>query len=77
MKIGKVTDIQFTLPGGLGNQYTTIDGVVYATWFDARETPVRVECQVEFEVGTDPNFRCPTALIRRVIRQDLTKEKGA
>ena len=77
MKLGKVTDILFTSPGGLGNQYTKIDGVVYATWFDARETAVRVGCEVEFEVGTDPNFRCPTALIRRVIREDLREEKGA
>jgi hypothetical protein len=70
VKIGKVTDIQFTSPGGLGNQYTTIDGIVYATWFDLRTTPVRVNCEVEYEIGSDPNFRCPTARILRVSRQN-------
>lgn len=38
---GKVTDVQFTL-GGLGNQFTTIDGRRYWTWWDVRSHPVRV-----------------------------------
>lgn len=33
---GKVEDIQFT-SGGAGNQFTTIDGVKYATYWDFRQ----------------------------------------
>ena len=74
VKIGIINNIRFTEPGGLGNQYTTIDGVLYATWFDLRTTPVRVNCEVEYETGTDPNFRCPTARILRVTRQECYRE---
>jgi hypothetical protein len=77
VKLGKVTDIRFTPSGGLGNQYTTINGVVYATWWDARTTPVHINSEVEFEVGQSREFKCPTARILRVIRQDITKETGA
>ena len=38
MKRRKVTDIPFAFDG-LGNQYTSIDGAVLATWFDLPETP--------------------------------------
>jgi hypothetical protein len=66
MKRGRVTNIRFTLDG-LGNQYTLIDGTVFATWFDLLETPVRIGSEVEYETGTDRAFRCPTAKILRVI----------
>jgi hypothetical protein len=55
---------------GLGNQYTTIDGTVFATWFDLLETPVRVGCEVEYETGTDRHFRCPTATILRALKAE-------
>ena len=35
MKTGIVEKIEFT-SGGAGNQWTTIDGVKYATWWDLR-----------------------------------------
>jgi hypothetical protein len=34
MLIGVVENIEFTY-GGAGNQWTTIDGIVYATYWDA------------------------------------------
>ncbi len=34
-KTGTVEKIEYT-NGGAGNQWTTIDGVRYATWFDIR-----------------------------------------
>lgn len=46
-KTGKVENIEFTR-GGFGNQWTTIDGVRYATWWDYRELAMRVGVMVEF-----------------------------
>lgn len=47
---GTVDRIEFT-NGGLGNQYTTIDGTRYMTWWDAQELPIRVGARVEYEVA--------------------------
>lgn len=68
-KHGIVTSIQFT-EGGLGNQYTTIDGEVYATWFDLRELPVTEGCKVEYQTYKRDGFRCLAARILRVITAD-------
>lgn len=35
MKVGTLESVKFT-QGGAGNQWTTIDGVRYATWWDIR-----------------------------------------
>ena len=74
MASGKVTDIRFTM-NGLGNQYTTIDGIAFATWFDAQELPVRIGSEVEYEAGADPAFRCPTARILNLIEPQKTPVK--
>lgn len=46
--IGTVEKVAFT-SGGAGNQWTTIDGVRYATWWDIRTTDWRVGDRVSFE----------------------------
>lgn len=46
-KIGTIEKIEFT-SGGAGNQWTTIDGVVYATWWDFKQG-VRLGSRVEYE----------------------------
>ena len=46
-KTGIVENVQFT-QGGAGNQWTTIDGVKYATWWDIRTKNWKVGDQVSF-----------------------------
>jgi hypothetical protein len=50
---GKVEKIAFT-QGGAGNQWTTINGVRYATWWDIRMTDWKVGDEVEFEAYRSP-----------------------
>ena len=49
--LGKVDAVDFTNNSPFGNQYTTIDGVRYMTWWDAREVPVRQGTVVEYEAS--------------------------
>lgn len=48
MKVGIVERVEFT-SGGAGNLWTTIEGVTYATWWDAREADWKVGDRVRFE----------------------------
>lgn len=50
---GTVDAIRFT-SGGAGNQWTTIDGVDYATWWDARRADWKVGDVVSFETYRAP-----------------------
>ena len=71
-------DITF---GSFGQQYTTIDGQVYLTWFDAADPNLRgvVEGEVvEFEARPAPTVLCdsptvredlPSATLLRVLRK--------
>lgn len=52
-KTGRVDDLQFT-SGSAGHQWTTIDGVRYATWWDATEKGWRKGDTVTFE-----HYRAP------------------
>jgi hypothetical protein len=45
-KTGTVENVEYTF-GGMGNQYTTIDGVRYITYWDFADG-VKVGAQVEF-----------------------------
>jgi hypothetical protein len=47
--VGKVTTVGFT-HGGLGNQWTVIDGKRYVTYWDIRTTDWRVGDMVRFTV---------------------------
>ena len=53
MKTGTVEKVAFT-SGGAGNQWTTISGVKYATWWDMRASDWRVGDQVTFEAYKAP-----------------------
>lgn len=53
--IGTVENVEYT-QGGLGNQWTTIDGVKYATWWDVRSIDWRVGDKVEHEPYTAPAY---------------------
>lgn len=44
---GTVEKVEFT-EGSAGNQWTTIDGKRYATWWDAREFGVKPGARVKF-----------------------------
>jgi hypothetical protein len=44
-KVGKVDNVEFT-HGGAGNQWTTIDGVRYATFWDLRVLNVQTGMHV-------------------------------
>ena len=46
-KTGTVDSVAFT-QGGAGNQWTTIDGVKYATWWDFRTRDWKVGDTVSF-----------------------------
>lgn len=46
-KIGVVENIEFT-HGGAGNQWTTISGVTYATWWLAQRIDWKIGDTVEF-----------------------------
>jgi len=50
---GTVEKIDFT-QGGAGNQWTTIDGVRYATWWDVRTRDWHIGDQVSFETYEAP-----------------------
>ena len=52
-KIGTVEKIDFT-SGGAGNQWTTIDGTRYATWWDIRTKDWRLGDAVSFEAYDAP-----------------------
>lgn len=47
IKVGTVEKIEYTT-GSFGNQFTTIDGHRYWTWWDIRSTPVRLGAKVRF-----------------------------
>lgn len=47
MKTGVVEKVEFT-QGGAGNQWTTIGGVRYATWWDIRTKDWKVGDEVRF-----------------------------
>jgi hypothetical protein len=65
--------------GLFGQQYATIDGLVYLTWFDAANPKLRglgEGAVVEFEVRPAPTVLCdspavredlPSAILRRVL----------
>ncbi len=67
--------------GSLGQQYTTIDGQVYLTWFDAGDPKLRglgEGAVVEFEARHAPTVLCnspavhedlPSATLLRVLRK--------
>ena len=46
-RTGTVEKIEYT-QGGFGNQFTTISGVRYWTWWDVRTTPVCIGARVAF-----------------------------
>ena len=50
IKTGIVEDVKFTF-GSFGNQWTTIDGVRYATYWDAATTDWKRGDKVCFECG--------------------------
>ncbi len=50
METGVVEKIEFT-QGGMGNQWTTIDGVTYATWWDYRTKNWNIGDVVSFVSG--------------------------
>ena len=56
MKTGIVEKIEFT-SGGAGNQWTTIDGVKYATWWDLRTKDWKVGDRVTFRAYRDALWR--------------------
>lgn len=72
MKIGTVEKVEFTC-GGLGNQFTTIDGRTYFTWWDARRHKVwkgvRVKYSVQegVEVCSHPKMVGDVAVIHEVL----------
>lgn len=51
--IGKVEKIDFT-SGGAGNQWTTIDGTRYATWWDIRTKDWKIGDTVNFTAYRRP-----------------------
>lgn len=53
MKNGIVENIEFT-SGGAGNQWTTISGIKYATYWDVMTKNWRVGDEVEFNVNLAP-----------------------
>jgi len=58
-----VNQIQLTF-GGFGNQWTTIDGVCYATWWDALKLRGMHEgCQVEYEAEPGKTKLCDSPRI--------------
>lgn len=52
-RIGKVEKIEFT-EGGAGNQWTTIDGVRYATFWDIRTKAWKLGDSVVFQAFQAP-----------------------
>jgi hypothetical protein len=53
--IGTVEKVEYT-SGSLGNQWTTIDGVKYATWWDIRGREWNIGDRVEHEPYRTPGF---------------------
>ena len=70
--IGTVEDVQFTT-GGLGNQWTTIDGKKYMTWWNFHTHPVRIGKRVEYsvslqqQVSSMPAMFADVATIHRIL----------
>ena len=72
--------------GSFGQQYTTIDGQVYLTWFDAADPKLRglgEGAVVEFEARPAPTMLCdspairedlPSATLLRVVRRGAARE---
>lgn len=68
--------------GSFGQQYTTIDGQVYLTWFDASDPKLRGLAEgavVEYEARPAPTVLChgpgvsenlPSATLLRVVGKD-------
>lgn len=72
-KIGTVESIAFT-SGGAGNQWTTIDGVRYATYWDCRQgagKDIKVGATVEYRTSLEALWsgqtKIPHADVLRVI----------
>ena len=69
---GKVTKIEYT-HGPFGNQYTSINGTRYATWWDVATTPVRKGATVEYSVRKRTHtlngvaYEFTEAVIKRVL----------
>lgn len=58
--IGTFQNFELTL-GSLGQQYATIDGQRYITWFDVRQPQLKglsPGCRVEYETRPAPTVLC-------------------
>lgn len=66
--IGKVENVEYT-SGGLGNQWTTIDGAKYATWWDIRTIDWKVGDRVEHKPYTAPGWNGATVPATRILRR--------
>jgi hypothetical protein len=74
MKIGTVEHVAYT-QGGAGNQWTTIDGVRYATWWDIRTRDWQVGDTVSFHVYRAPLWSGqPPILCAQEIDKAVTPE---
>lgn len=65
MVIGKLHNFELTF-GSFGQQYTTIDGQRYLTWFDLADRKLagmRAGCRVEFEARPAPTVLCRSPLV--------------
>jgi len=73
MNIGIVDSVQYTIDG-LGNQYTTIDGTCYMTWWNLLEHRVRPGVTVRYSVQENqrvclaPETFADVATIHEVLR---------
>ena len=65
-KVGTVQKIEFT-QGGAGNQWTTIDGVKYATWWDIRTKNWSVGDAVNYKTYMAPSWHGHPALLQASI----------
>lgn len=71
--IGKVEKIKFTVGSPFGNQFTTINGVKYMTWWDIRQFNLKEGVTVEHEPheyrtnlnGSD--FRAMATIIKAIV----------
>ena len=82
--IGILQEIKLT-QGSFGQQYTTIDGVTYLTWFNLAEPALKglsPGCTVEYDVTPGPTVLChsprleerlPSAQVVRVMRNGGTR----
>lgn len=63
---GTVSKIEFT-HGGLGNQWTTINGVRYATWWDIRHLHPKEGDLVEHQPYQAPAWGDATVQATRIV----------